>query len=177
MNNQLKNIIIAVLLVAVAVLVLMVVPKKDKDQAANVTDYLTCVDAGYPVLESFPAQCRTPDGRTFTEDTNENAEVIVETPARGALVKSPLTVTGKARGNWYFEANLPVTLKDTNGKVLAQVGAQALGEWMTTDYVNFTTVLNFAQPETEFGVLLIQKDNPSGEPQFDAEFAIPVRFR
>jgi hypothetical protein len=88
-----------------------------------------------------------------------------------------LTVTGKAKGNWYFEANLPVTLKDSNGKVLAQVGAQAQGEWMTEDYVNFTAVLNFPTPTTEFGVLLIEKDNPSGLPENDASYAIPVRFR
>jgi len=26
-----------------------------------------CVRAGYPVMESYPRQCRTPDGRTFAE--------------------------------------------------------------------------------------------------------------
>ena len=30
-----------------------------------VTNYDECVAAGYPVMESYPMQCRTPDGRTF----------------------------------------------------------------------------------------------------------------
>jgi hypothetical protein len=34
------------------------------DVIGNFTD---CVRAGYPVLETFPAQCKAPDGRTFIE--------------------------------------------------------------------------------------------------------------
>jgi hypothetical protein len=108
----------------------------------------------------------------------EQAEVVVETPTRGQVVTSPLTVTGKARGNWFFEANLPVTLKDLDGNVLAQVGAQAQGDWMTTEHVGFTTVLEFQVPaDEEFGVLVIEKDNPSGLEEYDKSFTVPVRFR
>jgi hypothetical protein len=32
-----------------------------------VNSFGECVDAGYPVMESYPRQCRTPDDRTFTE--------------------------------------------------------------------------------------------------------------
>ncbi|MBX4188290.1 MAG: Gmad2 immunoglobulin-like domain-containing protein [Candidatus Doudnabacteria bacterium] len=183
MNNQLKNVIIVVLLVAVVGLLLVLLPKKDKEQpgqqtdTSDIVDFHTCEEAGYPVLETYPQQCRTPDGKSFTEDLSENAEVVINTPTRGATVKSPLTVTGKAKGNWFFEANIPVTLKDSNGKVLAQIGAQAQSDWMTTDYVNFTAVLNFPIPSTEFGVLLIEKDNPSGLPENDASYAIPVKFK
>jgi hypothetical protein len=185
MSNQLKNIVIGALLVVVVILVLALLPKKndsnngngDQVDPADVTDYHSCVEAGYPVLESFPLQCKTPDGRTFVEDTSENAEVVIDTPMRGALVASPLNVTGKAKNNWFFEANIPLTLKDTNGKIIAQVGGQAQSDWMTPGYVNFTGVLTFAKPDTEFGVLLVQKDNPSGLPENDAEYAIPVRFR
>jgi hypothetical protein len=138
---------------------------------------MTCSESGFPVMESSPRQCRTPDGRLFVEDVSENAEVVISTPMRGQVVTSPLTVSGKAKGNWFFEANIPVTLKDSNGKTLVQKGAQAQGDWMTTDYVNFTIVLEFEQPTTEEGYLLIEKDNPSGLPENDSSFAIPVRFR
>jgi putative hemolysin len=33
----------------------------------KITDFQQCVDAGFPVMESYPRQCRTPDGRIFTE--------------------------------------------------------------------------------------------------------------
>lgn len=32
-----------------------------------VHSFQECVEAGYPVMESYPPQCKTPDGRTFTE--------------------------------------------------------------------------------------------------------------
>ena len=32
-----------------------------------VNNFVDCVRAGYPVLETFPAQCKTTDGRTFVE--------------------------------------------------------------------------------------------------------------
>jgi hypothetical protein len=35
----------------------------------NATSYEACVAAGNPVMEAFPPQCKTPDGKTFT-DTN-----------------------------------------------------------------------------------------------------------
>jgi len=36
-----------------------------------INDFEDCVLAGYPVMESFPRRCSTPDGRTFTENTNK----------------------------------------------------------------------------------------------------------
>ena len=39
------------------------------DQAAQITTYADCAAAGYPILESYPPRCLTPDGRTLTDDT------------------------------------------------------------------------------------------------------------
>ena len=36
------------------------VPKK-------ITNFEECAAAGYPVMESYPRQCKTPDGRNFVE--------------------------------------------------------------------------------------------------------------
>lgn len=33
-----------------------------------IDDFAGCAEAGYPVMESYPRQCRTPDGRTFVEE-------------------------------------------------------------------------------------------------------------
>jgi hypothetical protein len=44
-----------------------------------------CVAAGYPVMESYPRQCRVPGGPTFTE--------VISTPMTGALCTA-------ARGHW-----------------------------------------------------------------------------
>lgn len=93
------------------------------------------------------------------------------------VVKSPLTITGEARGNWYFEASFPARLLDANGKELAIKPAQAQGEWMTTEFVPFEVMLEFQPPSTNTGTLVLEKDNPSGLPEHANELRIPVWFR
>ena len=102
--------------------------------------------------------------------------IQVDAPAPNAQVTSPLTVTGRARGTWYFEASFPVKLLDGNGNELVIAPAQAQSDWMTTDFVPFSVTLTFATPPTPTGTLVLMKDNPSGEPQFDASVSIPVTF-
>ncbi|MDD1676004.1 MAG: hypothetical protein LUQ17_04875, partial [Methanomicrobiales archaeon] len=34
----------------------------------NITSFEECVRAGYPIMESYPRQCRAPDGPTFVEN-------------------------------------------------------------------------------------------------------------
>lgn len=43
----------------------------------NIQSFADCVAAGYPVMESYPRQCRTPDGRNFVEQIqNQPPEII-----------------------------------------------------------------------------------------------------
>jgi len=39
-----------------------------------ISSFEECVEAGYPVMESYPRQCRTPDGRTFVEEIGSGEE-------------------------------------------------------------------------------------------------------
>lgn len=103
--------------------------------------------------------------------------VHVENPRANGTVTSPLRVIGAARGNWYFEASFPIELVDGNGRRIAIAPAQAEGEWMTTKYVPFALELAFEVPTTSTGTLILHKDNPSGLPEHDDSFKIPVRFR
>jgi len=101
----------------------------------------------------------------------------LESPAPGSLIKSPLTVTGEARGFWYFEASFPVRVLDANGKELGVGIAQAEGPWMTVDLVPFRATVEFKAPATDTGFLVLEKDNPSGLPEHAQEIRYPVRFR
>ena len=105
-----------------------------------------------------------------------NADIQVTQPQPNDTVTSPLTVTGQAVGGWYFEASFPVRLLDGNGNEIAVAPAQAQGNWMTPSLVPFSVTLTFATPATSTGTLVLQKDNPSGEPQFDASIFVPVQF-
>lgn len=90
-------------------------------------------------------------------------------------IESPITITGRARG-WYFEASFPVKIVDDSGKILAQGPATAQGDWMTADFVDFKITLNFFPNGAAQGKIIFQKDNPSGLPQYDESYEIPVIF-
>ena len=168
----------AILLVLVA-LYFFTMTNREPQVAINSFD--ECVAAGNPVMESYPRQCRTPDGRLFVEQiaaVPTSTMITVSEPLPNAVVSSPLIVRGEARGQWYFEASFPVELRDADGKQLAIFPAQAQGEWMTDEFVPFEGKLIWAATSTTAtsGVLIFHKDNPSGLPEHDASVEIPVRF-
>ena len=103
-------------------------------------------------------------------------QIRVTKPQPNQLVESPLMIEGEARGTWFFEATFPVKLLDANGDVIATYFAQAQGEWMTEDFVLFKAQLIFEKPVTDTGVLILEKDNPSGLTENDANIEIPVSF-
>jgi len=41
---------------------------------SDINDFESCVQAGYPILESYPRQCKTPDWQTFVEELDEKNE-------------------------------------------------------------------------------------------------------
>lgn len=147
-----------------------------------VTSFEECVAAGNPVMESYPQQCRA-DRQIFTEFIGNEFEkaglIRMDTPRPNQVISSPLIITGKARGNWYFEASFPVVLADWDGKIIAQGMAQAKADWMTTDFVPFEAMLVFTADKDAFsnkGSLILKKDNPSGLPKNDDALEVPVLF-
>lgn len=95
-------------------------------------------------------------------------QVLVTSPV--GTVGTQFVVTGAARGPWFFEANLPIEIKDLSGTTLLQVGAVAQGEWMTTQLVPFTASIQLPAGTNGPHILVIRKDNPSGLPENDASF-------
>jgi hypothetical protein len=146
------------------------------NEVACTADAMECPDGSY-VGRSGP-NCEFVCPST---PTNTNAGVEVTTSL--VAVASPLVIEGTAPGNWFFEATLPVTLTNWDGLIIAEGYATAAGEWMTTDPVSFTSSLTFASPYQsgdpsfmEQGTLIIKRDNPSGLPENDASFELPVTF-
>ncbi len=108
----------------------------------------------------------------------ESDLIYLQSPQPGDIVTSPLTITGEARGYWFFEASFPVLLTNWDGLIIAQGIATAQGDWMTEDFVPFTAVLEFEEKQeySDRGTLILQKDNPSGLPEHDDALEIPVNI-
>jgi hypothetical protein len=46
--------------------------RHEKNSIAKINSYEACRDAGFQILESYPPQCKTLDGRIFSENTPKN---------------------------------------------------------------------------------------------------------
>ncbi len=102
-------------------------------------------------------------------------DIIVPTlPSPGATVGKEFTVTGKARGTWYFEASFPIKLLDKDGVILATIPAKATTDWMTTEFVPFVATMTVPTSYKGEATIILQKDNPSGMPENDASLSFPV---
>jgi len=171
--------IIATLLIAVAILAgyMFYVSNKTAIPLANFNE---CVAAGNPVMESYPRQCRDKSGKLFTENIGNTIEkrdlIVLESVQPNEKITSPITLKGRARGYWYFEASFPVEVLDGNGNKIGQGLATAQDEWMTEDFVPFEAPVTFTTPTTANGTLVLHKDNPSGLPEHDDKLLIPVTF-
>lgn len=172
--------VIALLIIAIVVGFVLLgedTQRNGEDQAVN--SFEECVAAGNPVMESYPRQCRA-DGMTFTEEIGNEVEksdlITVNNPRPNQTVSSPLAVSGEARGFWFFEATFPVMLLDANGNVLVEYYATAEDEWMTEEFVPYSTILEFSTPSTETGLLILERSNPSGLPENEDALTVPVRF-
>ncbi len=134
--------------------------------------------AGLAVLV-VPAQAPTQhNGNEQPAPASKDDLIEVSFPLPDALIASPLVASGKARGNWYFEASFPVEVRDASGNMIGQGYAQAQGEWMTTEYVPFKTIAITYAPQAKGskGSIIFRKDNPSGLPEHDNELVVPVTF-
>ncbi len=106
-----------------------------------------------------------------------DGHVEVSAPLADQTIKSPVVITGNVTGGgWFFEASFPIKIVDANGAVLGQGIAQANADWMSTGTVPFSAVINFKASKTATGTIVLSKDNPSGLPEHDMSFSVPIRF-
>lgn len=178
-----KKILIYLVLVATALGGFLYMNKKyGGPNLEEIKSFEDCVNAGYPVMESYPRQCRVPDGRVYAEEitppiTYNNASedyIRVELPFPGAVTGKSFLVKGEARGYWYFEASFPVELLDKDGKVIFQAPAQAKGEWMTEDFVPFEVLVTAPEDYIGPATLVLHRDNASGLPEHDRSISFPI---
>lgn len=144
---------------------------------------IVCLVAFFAYMRLAPSVQRPSDDQPATSTPTLPEEkpgikdlIEITRPASATLVESPLLIKGRARGTWFFEASFPIKLVDGNGNLLGSTIATAETDWMTTEFVPFTANLTFTLPSTTTGMLIFEKDNPSGLPEHAAEFRMPVRL-
>lgn len=104
-------------------------------------------------------------------------DIRVTQPAAGASVSRSFTISGQARGGWFFEASFPMEIRDANGNQLLAGFIEAQGEWMTSEFVPFSTTTRIAGNYTGPATLILHRDNASGLPEHDKSVSIPITIR
>lgn len=173
-----KKVFAITLVVALAGTALFFIFNQNKSRV-TINSFEECAKL-YPVMESYPARCSTPDGKSFTQNIGNELDytdqIIISTPRPNQKINSPLSIAGKARGKWFFEGSLPAELKDGTGKSIGTGVMRAEGEWMTEEFVSFSGEIDYQKPTTATGTLIIRNDNPSGLQENAKEIKIPVAF-
>lgn len=176
---------IKLMLALIVVLLVVVIAMNVRDNGADTNDGSTDQGAedqqndngGNTDDDGTDDQGGENDDDSDSGEDEENDMIRVTSLESGDKVTSPLTVTGEARGGWYFEASFPVKLLDASGNTIASGVATAQGDWKTSDFVPFTATFSFpAQPAGSTGQLVLEKDNPSGLPENADSLTINIKF-
>lgn len=200
-NDGLSNVAVVLILTLVGGVVtagwLWYQAGQGDDDAAQIASFEECVEAGYEIEDNDIRECRTPDGEVFSKELTESetAEELEEEPqwqeyeSEGGVmiyldspqdfddITSPVTVAGEVPGDWSFEGDFPIELRNENDETILTVPGTLQGDWMTEDHVPFEVEIEFSGVEQgSEGTLALIKDNPADKPELDDELEVPIQF-
>ena len=114
--------------------------------------------------------------KTLSPEDGSGIEVFL--PKLNEEISSPLKIKGIVNGSGWigFEAQVgTVKLLDSQGNELANSYLKATTDWMKPS-ISFETTLDFISLNIDEGKLIFNNENPSGLPQYDREFILPVKI-
>jgi hypothetical protein len=134
-------------------------------------------EAHVPVDITLPGKTDEKPGSDNFPQASEMIKVVSPKVGDSLDATNGFTVTGEAKGNWFFEATAPVTVFDKNGSVLAKTYVTAQGEWMTTNFVPFKgTISPFLTIGAREGYIEFENSNPSDNEGFRRSLRVNVTF-
>jgi hypothetical protein len=90
------------------------------------------------------------------------------------IVSGAMVLNGSVKGGYFFEANIVIKIMDMSNNVLLTTFGTATTDWMTAGPVSFTTNVNFTGLPVGPAKLVIENDNPSGDPMYLKQIFIPI---
>lgn len=106
-----------------------------------------------------------------------NEDIQITYPIANTAITSPIKITGMSKTGWGgFEGQVgTVDILDYKGNNLGAAVLKALTDW-TQPPVNFEADLSFTPNNSGPATLVFHKENPSGLPQYDKTFSLPVKI-
>ena len=104
--------------------------------------------------------------------------IVVDSPMPGAVIASPLKITGQAREVWFFEGVFPVSLVASGGTILSKGFCAVKSDGVTKAFIPFEGVVRFMHDSmSDRGSLVLKNNNPTENSELDEVMEIPVFFR
>ncbi|MDR3571620.1 MAG: Gmad2 immunoglobulin-like domain-containing protein [Candidatus Pacebacteria bacterium] len=114
---------------------------------------------------------------TTTSNVPLDQQVSVSSPKQNASVSRTFTVTGTAPGGWFFEAVFPIQVRDSNDDLIGSTQGRAQGDWTQPGPIAFTATVSVDASYHGPAILILLKDNPSGNPENADEVTIPITIK
>ena len=86
--------------------------KSKPSQTPSINSFEDCATAGNPILETYPRQCKTPDGKSFTEITQPTSSPTI-TPSATSQSSTDETADWKTYTKDKFSIKLPPSFVET----------------------------------------------------------------
>ncbi len=165
-----------VLLIAVVVIISVAAfLRQSPGSTSAINNFNECAQAGYPIMESYPRQCATPDGQSFTEEipssAAQEANIVVTSPQPNASVSNPFTITGQAR---VFESAFNYRLRDEDGSILVESHAMANAPDIGV-FGPFSVEISYPEPSGDHGTLEVFSGSPMDGSEIN-KVVVPVEF-
>jgi len=119
----------------------------------------------------------SPTPSTMSTSTPSADLPTISSPIFGAKIESPLKIAGQVPSGWMFEGTFPIKLLDSEKNIIVQGTATEVipGSWQSESIIDFTATLTF-KDASGTGTLVLENDNPSGNPENSKTFGIPITY-
>lgn len=115
----------------------------------------------------------TPPVRHNPESIELNKFQLIK-PVGGDKLPNPFIARGYVPKNWLFEGQFNYVLKDLNGNTVSQ--GTIFADWnLPQETIPFTTEITYSS-RSDSGLLIFKNDNPSGLPENEKFYSIPVKL-
>lgn len=147
------------------------------NSAINLTYSEKYKKAEFPIVKSFFLRCHQPDEKKYFQQIIISPEDFSLKTSLEKPLASPIVVSGKATGSWYFEAVFIAEIRDASGRLIGQGQMVAQKDWLTTEMVPFSGTISFSRPQTNSGFLIFKKTNPSTLAEKQKQLTYFVNFK
>lgn len=122
-----------------------------------------------------PIQAITATPTIEVTPTPTPPEIILSEPFSGSAIQSPVMIKGTAPKGWTFEAAITIIVEDAQRKKISGGSFPTKEIEGSDNLVSFSISIPYSTKMTA-GFVTVKNDNPSGLPENEKSFSIPVTF-